>query len=195
MFAKMGPAPTPRSGHTMSVIGSRLFVLGGLSDRPQTLPDPAIARPGEEESSIVHVLETSKLLFPCFRRRNPLRVTHNYTENIHYPPHTSGHPATPFHAPTIPTPATVHTRSDTLNTVSTQPQPTTPLTPHTAQTSHTAKMSHASHGSESSARDVAPGESQQWPKKRKHGHGLETEPVIRLPDRSRSPVPRLAGPR
>ncbi|KAI9595545.1 hypothetical protein BDF19DRAFT_385140 [Syncephalis fuscata] len=46
-FQRMGPAPTSRSGHSMCVFGSRVFVLSGE------------AREGEDPSAI-HVLEAGK---------------------------------------------------------------------------------------------------------------------------------------
>ena len=56
MFQKMGPAPTPRSGHAMASMGSRVFVLGGLGG--ESLGNPA--KP--EDPTIIHVLDTSGCL-------------------------------------------------------------------------------------------------------------------------------------
>lgn len=52
MFQKMGPAPTPRSGHAMASMGSRVFVLGGLGGESLNPQKP-------EDPTIVHVLDTS----------------------------------------------------------------------------------------------------------------------------------------
>ena len=52
MFQKMGPAPTPRSGHAMASMGSRVFVLGGLGGESLNPQKP-------EDPSIIHVLDTS----------------------------------------------------------------------------------------------------------------------------------------
>lgn len=48
MFQNMGPAPTPRYGHSLTAIKERIYVLGGL------LP------PKAEDPSLVHVLDTCK---------------------------------------------------------------------------------------------------------------------------------------
>lgn len=54
MFQNMGPAPSPRSGHAIAAVGTRIFVLGGESS----------PRGGDEEDdSAVHVLETGELVF------------------------------------------------------------------------------------------------------------------------------------
>lgn len=49
MFKAMGPAPSARSGLAMSAVGTQVFVLGG--DSPSSS--------GEDDNSVVHVLETS----------------------------------------------------------------------------------------------------------------------------------------
>lgn len=54
MFQKMGPGPSPRSGHAMASMGSRVFVLGGLGG--ESLGNPS--KP--EDPSVVHVLDTSE---------------------------------------------------------------------------------------------------------------------------------------
>ena len=75
MFQKMGPAPSPRSGHAMASMGSRVFVLGGLggeSLNPQKPDDP----------SIIHVLDTS--MFPFTQYEWP-SVDCHATEHIKYP--------------------------------------------------------------------------------------------------------------
>ena len=52
-FEKMGPAPSPRSGHVMAAVGSKVFVLGGSEGvtRKET---------GAEDADVVHILETSQ---------------------------------------------------------------------------------------------------------------------------------------
>ena len=55
MFQKMGPAPSPRSGHAMASMGSRVFVLGGLGGESMNSQKP-------EDPTVVHVLDTSELL-------------------------------------------------------------------------------------------------------------------------------------
>ena len=64
MFAKMGPEPSPRSGHCMTVMGSRIFVFGGLGDEAHSVPISAAASSGEGEETMVHVLETSGFSSP-----------------------------------------------------------------------------------------------------------------------------------
>ncbi|KAI1789772.1 hypothetical protein LXA43DRAFT_1096023 [Ganoderma leucocontextum] len=67
MFQKMGPAPSPRSGHAMASMGSRVFVLGGLggeSLNPQKPDDP----------SIIHVLDTKHIKYPDSSRPPPTSV-------------------------------------------------------------------------------------------------------------------------
>ena len=49
MFQNMGPAPSARSGHAMSSMGSRVFVLGGESFTPTR----------GDDHGIIHVLDTS----------------------------------------------------------------------------------------------------------------------------------------
>ncbi|KAI9669539.1 MAG: Negative regulator of mitotic exit [Caeruleum heppii] len=54
-FQKMGPSPSPRSGHSMTSFGKQIVVLGG---EPSSVPrDPA-------ELSLVYVLDTSKIRYP-----------------------------------------------------------------------------------------------------------------------------------
>jgi Galactose oxidase, central domain len=54
-FQNMGPAPSPRSGHTMTACQQQIIVLGG---EPSTPPrDPS-------ELNLVYVLDTSKIRYP-----------------------------------------------------------------------------------------------------------------------------------
>ncbi|KAH9937238.1 uncharacterized protein B0H18DRAFT_1113097 [Fomitopsis serialis] len=64
MFQKMGPAPTPRSGHAMASMGSRVFVLGGLGG--ESLGNPA--KP--EDPTLVHVLDTKHIKYPNSDKAN-----------------------------------------------------------------------------------------------------------------------------
>ena len=59
MFQKMGPAPSPRSGHAMASMGSRVFVLGGLGGESLNPQKP-------EDPSIIHVLDTSESVFTSY---------------------------------------------------------------------------------------------------------------------------------
>ncbi|KAK7208158.1 hypothetical protein BZA70DRAFT_224768, partial [Myxozyma melibiosi] len=52
-FQNMGPAPSPRSGHSMSVAGTRILTLGG--------------QPGEgsaDDLTLAYILDTSKIRYP-----------------------------------------------------------------------------------------------------------------------------------
>jgi len=54
-FQNMGPAPSPRSGHSMTAFGKQIIVMGG---EPSSGPrDPA-------ELSMVYVLDTAKIRYP-----------------------------------------------------------------------------------------------------------------------------------
>ncbi|RPD82328.1 hypothetical protein L226DRAFT_556194 [Lentinus tigrinus ALCF2SS1-7] len=57
MFQKMGPAPSPRSGHAMASMGSRVFVLGGLGGESLNPQKP-------EDPSLIHVLDTKHIKYP-----------------------------------------------------------------------------------------------------------------------------------
>ena len=50
MFQNMGPEPSARSGHGMAAIGSRVYVLGGVSEDD-------LATEGKE-SNFVYILDT-----------------------------------------------------------------------------------------------------------------------------------------
>ncbi|KAI8575472.1 hypothetical protein K450DRAFT_275605 [Umbelopsis ramanniana AG] len=52
MFQNMGPAPSPRYGHSLTAIQEKIFVIGGL------LP------PKAEDPNLVHVLDTSRIKYP-----------------------------------------------------------------------------------------------------------------------------------
>ncbi|KAI5295488.1 Negative regulator of mitotic exit [Ascosphaera acerosa] len=54
-FQKMGPAPSPRSGHAMSVVGRWIVVIGG---------EPNGEEREDDELSLVYVLDTGKIKYP-----------------------------------------------------------------------------------------------------------------------------------
>jgi len=72
MFQNMGPSPSGRSGHAMSSIGTRVFVLGGESFTPAK----------QEDYGTVHVLDTSSHLIPHTRFKIS---SHVVAEHIKYP--------------------------------------------------------------------------------------------------------------
>lgn len=52
----MGPSPSPRSGHSMTTNGSKIYVLGG---------EPSAAPPIDaDELKLMYTLDTSKIRFP-----------------------------------------------------------------------------------------------------------------------------------
>lgn len=61
-FQRMGPSPTPRSGHSMTTFGSKIFVLGGE-------PSSEVVKP--EEHQYVYVLETNKIRYPADNTGSP----------------------------------------------------------------------------------------------------------------------------
>ncbi|KAI0931811.1 hypothetical protein AcW2_000608 [Taiwanofungus camphoratus] len=65
MFQKMGPAPSPRSGHAMASMGSRVFVLGGLGG--ESLGNTA--KP--EDPTVIHVLDTKHIKYPDSNKPPP----------------------------------------------------------------------------------------------------------------------------
>ncbi|TBU34681.1 hypothetical protein BD311DRAFT_746594 [Dichomitus squalens] len=67
MFQKMGPAPSPRSGHAMASMGSRVFVLGGLGGESLNPQKP-------EDPSIIHVLDTKHIKYPDSSKPPPPAV-------------------------------------------------------------------------------------------------------------------------
>ncbi|KAI8980785.1 hypothetical protein BD414DRAFT_420720 [Trametes punicea] len=67
MFQKMGPAPSPRSGHAMASMGSRVFVLGGLGGESLNTQKP-------EDPTIIHVLDTKHIKYPDSNKPPPAAV-------------------------------------------------------------------------------------------------------------------------
>ncbi|PGH05056.1 hypothetical protein GX51_03154 [Blastomyces parvus] len=54
-FQNMGPSPSPRSGHSMTVFGKQIIVLGG---------EPSTTTRDAEELSLVYILDTAKIRYP-----------------------------------------------------------------------------------------------------------------------------------
>ena len=50
MFQNMGPEPSPRSGHGMVTVGTKVYVLGGVCEEDTK---------GGKESNVMYILETS----------------------------------------------------------------------------------------------------------------------------------------
>ncbi|KAI0673362.1 galactose oxidase [Trametes maxima] len=63
MFHNMGPEPAPRSGHGMVSVGSRVFVLGGVSE--DDLDGTG------KDANVAYVLETDMIKYPPARRPLP----------------------------------------------------------------------------------------------------------------------------
>ena len=53
MFQKMGPEPSPRSGHGMAAVGSKVYVLGGVCEDG--------LNGNRKDANVVYILETSTL--------------------------------------------------------------------------------------------------------------------------------------
>ncbi|KAL8990405.1 MAG: hypothetical protein Q9177_000935 [Variospora cf. flavescens] len=58
-FQNMGPAPSPRSGHTMTAFGKQIVVAAG---------EPSSAPRNGEELSMVYILDTAKIRYPDDRQ-------------------------------------------------------------------------------------------------------------------------------
>ena len=54
-FHNMGPAPSPRSGHSMTSFGQQIIVMGG---------EPSSAPRDPQELSLVYILDTTKIRYP-----------------------------------------------------------------------------------------------------------------------------------
>ncbi|PGH13436.1 hypothetical protein AJ80_06305 [Polytolypa hystricis UAMH7299] len=55
LFQNMGPSPSPRSGHSMTMFGKQIIVLGG---------EPSSAPRDTEELSLAYILDTAKIRYP-----------------------------------------------------------------------------------------------------------------------------------
>ena len=86
MFQKMGPAPTPRSGHAMASMGSRVFVLGGIGGESANPLKP-------EDPTLIHVLDTSKL--HGVTRNLVIKILMILIEHIKYPGANNAPPTGP----------------------------------------------------------------------------------------------------
>ncbi|KAG6911578.1 hypothetical protein DXG01_011881 [Tephrocybe rancida] len=64
MFQNMGPAPSGRSGHAMSSVSSKVYVLGGESSFTPMKEDPAF----------VHILDTKHIKYPASKDPPPTTV-------------------------------------------------------------------------------------------------------------------------
>ncbi|RPD82332.1 galactose oxidase [Lentinus tigrinus ALCF2SS1-7] len=56
MFQHMGPEPAPRSGHGMAAVGSKVYVLGGVSE-------DQLSASGKDPN-VMYILETNNIKFP-----------------------------------------------------------------------------------------------------------------------------------
>ncbi|KAF3912713.1 hypothetical protein ABW21_db0207834 [Orbilia brochopaga] len=54
-FQNMGPSPSPRSGHSMTTFGTRIFVKGG---------EPSVQTTNPEELTYLYILDTAKIRYP-----------------------------------------------------------------------------------------------------------------------------------
>lgn len=70
MFQNMGPAPSPRYGHSLTAIKDKIFVFGGLLS------------PKAEDSNAVHVLDTSRIKYPPDAGVNPTPQGARAPENL-----------------------------------------------------------------------------------------------------------------
>ncbi|KAJ6264183.1 hypothetical protein Dda_0325 [Drechslerella dactyloides] len=54
-FQNMGPSPSPRSGHSMTTYGTKIFVKGG---------EPSVQTTNAEELTFLYILDTAKIRYP-----------------------------------------------------------------------------------------------------------------------------------
>lgn len=71
-FQNMGPAPSPRSGHSMTAFGGhKILIMGGES--PELDPENPNAYANEDESTnVVYVLDTSRISYPASANDPPV---------------------------------------------------------------------------------------------------------------------------
>ncbi|KAF8538437.1 hypothetical protein BDD12DRAFT_917694 [Trichophaea hybrida] len=67
-FQNMGPSPSPRSGHTMTTVGTKVVVLGG---------EPSVPTRSQEELQLVYVLDTAKIRYPSDNPSHPSPTDRN----------------------------------------------------------------------------------------------------------------------
>ena len=63
-FGDIGPSPWPRMGHSMCVFNEKIFVLGGWGYRGRKRPGPGYFDSIDEDLTLIHTLDTSKIRFP-----------------------------------------------------------------------------------------------------------------------------------
>ncbi|KAG6832512.1 hypothetical protein H0H92_000141 [Tricholoma furcatifolium] len=89
-FQNMGPAPSGRSGHAMSSVSSKVYVIGGESSAPIKGEDPAL----------FHVLDTKHIKYPPSKDPPPATVQ-GAASNLSRKPSANATPApTPTPQPT-----------------------------------------------------------------------------------------------
>lgn len=71
-FQNMGPAPSPRSGHSMTAFGGhKILIMGGES--PELDPENPNTYANEDESTnVVYVLDTSRISYPASANDPPV---------------------------------------------------------------------------------------------------------------------------
>ncbi|KAI0083276.1 hypothetical protein BDY19DRAFT_709959 [Irpex rosettiformis] len=74
IFTRMGPAPTPRSGHAMASMGSRVFVLGGIGGESANPSKP-------EDPILIHVLDTKYIKYPGANNALPTGPPQQWSRN------------------------------------------------------------------------------------------------------------------
>ena len=72
IFQNMGPSPSPRSGHSMTCHGSKLYIVGG---------EPNSSARDEEELKLLYVLDTSKIKYPTQNQINKTRSGERVTSS------------------------------------------------------------------------------------------------------------------
>ncbi|TFK86157.1 galactose oxidase [Polyporus arcularius HHB13444] len=67
MFQNMGPEPLPRSGHGMAAVGSKVYVIGGVSEDQLS--------PNGKDSNVMYILETNSIKYPTTKFSAPQAQT------------------------------------------------------------------------------------------------------------------------
>ncbi|KAH9944187.1 uncharacterized protein BXZ73DRAFT_96680 [Epithele typhae] len=63
MFQNMGPEPSPRSGHGMAAVGSKVYVLGGVSEEDMS--------GSGKDANFMYILDTKNIKFPTTKHSAP----------------------------------------------------------------------------------------------------------------------------
>ena len=63
-FQNMGPSPSPRSGHGLTAVGDKIYVVGG---------EPSSAPRDPSELSLTYILDTSKIRYPADAQPNGIK--------------------------------------------------------------------------------------------------------------------------